>query len=72
MLYDLFDYQRDAAVAVLENLTRGGGEWRSGRHLSSFALSAVTGSGKTVIAAAVAQTVWDRMVGGSIPSTPTT
>lgn len=53
MLYDLFDYQRDAAVAVLENLTRGGGEWRSGRHLSSFALSAVTGSGKTVIAAAV-------------------
>ncbi|MGH9166206.1 MAG: DEAD/DEAH box helicase [Acidimicrobiales bacterium] len=53
MRYDLFDYQREAAVLVLKRLDVAGDLWASHDTRSSFALSAVTGSGKTVIAAAV-------------------
>lgn len=53
MRYDLLDYQRKAAVEVLQNLVRGRDDWERHRSLSSFALSAVTGAGKTVIATAV-------------------
>ena len=52
MRYELFDYQRDAAVGCVKNLIRGRRDWEDG-HRSSFALSAITGSGKTVIATAV-------------------
>jgi hypothetical protein len=53
MRYELRDYQRDAALEVLKRVRRGRRDWREDGERSSFALSAITGSGKTVIAAAV-------------------
>ena len=52
MRYELFDYQRQAAAGCLKNLVRGARDWAEG-YRSSFALSAITGAGKTVIATAV-------------------
>jgi hypothetical protein len=52
MRYELFDYQRQAAAGCLRNLVRGRRDWED-EHRSSFALSAITGAGKTVIATAV-------------------
>jgi type III restriction enzyme len=52
MRYELMDYQRSAAIDVLDRLERAKADWSSG-YRSSFALSAITGSGKTVIATAV-------------------
>ena len=51
MKYELFDYQRAAAMDCLGNLARARNDMHQGYH-SSFALSAITGSGKTVIATA--------------------
>lgn len=56
MRYELFDYQREAAVGCIKNLVRGRRDWNDG-HRSSFALSAITGAGKTVIATAVIEAV---------------
>jgi type III restriction enzyme len=53
MRYELIDYQREAAIIVLDRLRLGRELWASSRMPSSFALSAITGAGKTVIAAAV-------------------
>jgi type III restriction enzyme len=53
MRYELRDYQRDAAAEVLKRIRRGNHDWRELGERSSFALSAITGSGKTVIATAV-------------------
>jgi len=53
MRYELRDYQRDAALEVLKRVRRGRRDWRESGDRSSFALSAITGSGKTVIATAV-------------------
>lgn len=52
MKYELFDYQRAAAIECLDRLIRGRDDKDRG-YLSSFPLSAITGSGKTVIATAV-------------------
>ncbi len=52
MKYELFDYQRTAAMDCVDRLIRGRNDNDQG-YLSSFALSAITGSGKTVIATAV-------------------
>ena len=52
MRYELFEYQRQAALGCVKNLLRGRRDWEEG-HQSSFALSAITGAGKTVIATAV-------------------
>ncbi len=52
MKFELFDYQREAAVGCLEALKRAHHDLIGG-YRSSFALSAITGSGKTVIATAV-------------------
>src|SRR5215211_2776303 len=57
MRYDLLDYQREAAIGVLDNLVRGRDDWNRYRSLSSFALSAITGAGKTVIASAVIEAI---------------
>ncbi len=51
MRYELMDYQRTAAIDVLNRLGRARRDWTDGER-SSFALSAITGSGKTVIATA--------------------
>ncbi len=53
MRYDLIDYQRTAAVDVLQRLARAGRDWKEDRSPSAFALSAITGAGKTVVATAV-------------------
>ena len=52
MRYELRDYQRDAAIEILKRLRRSRRDLDEGDR-SSFALSAITGSGKTVIATAV-------------------
>jgi len=52
MRFELFDYQREAAVGCLDRLKRARHDLIGG-YRSSFALSAITGSGKTVIATAV-------------------
>lgn len=52
MRYELRDYQREAAIQLLRHLERSRRDLRDGER-SSFALSAITGSGKTVIATAV-------------------
>lgn len=51
MRYELIDYQRDAAIDVLNRLSRAKADWGNADR-SSFALSAITGAGKTVIATA--------------------
>jgi type III restriction enzyme len=53
MRYELIDYQRTAARLVVERLRLGRDLWSISKMASSFALSAITGAGKTVIAAAV-------------------
>ncbi|MGI8516365.1 MAG: DEAD/DEAH box helicase [Acidimicrobiia bacterium] len=53
MRYELFDYQREATIECLRRLARGRRDWTDDGERSAFALSAVTGSGKTVIATAV-------------------
>ncbi len=53
MRFELRDYQRDAALEILNRLRRGRRDWHEEGARSSFALSAITGSGKTVIATAV-------------------
>lgn len=53
MQYALKDYQADAVQEVLAKLTRCARDWHQDGALTSFALSSVTGSGKTVIAATV-------------------
>jgi type III restriction enzyme len=57
MKYDLFDYQREAAGQVLQSLARGRRDWDEYESLSAFALSAITGAGKTVIATAVIEAI---------------
>jgi Type III restriction enzyme, res subunit len=53
MRYELIDYQREAARIIVDRLRLGRDLWASSKMPSSFALSAITGAGKTVIAAAV-------------------
>lgn len=57
MRYDLFDYQRKAAVQVVDRLRRGRRDWNEGEHRSAFALDAIMGAGKTVIATAVIESL---------------
>ncbi|MCU1396489.1 MAG: type restriction endonuclease subunit [Ilumatobacteraceae bacterium] len=57
MRYALFDYQRDAALGCLNRLDRGRRDWHTYNSLSGFALSAITGAGKTVIATAVVEAI---------------
>ncbi|MCY3818866.1 MAG: DEAD/DEAH box helicase family protein [Gammaproteobacteria bacterium] len=51
MRYSLKDYQEDAVADVLDRLARARDDWRLGRP-GAFSLTATTGSGKTVMAAA--------------------
>ena len=53
----MFDYQREAAVGCLDRLRRARRDWSEDRSRSAFALSAITGAGKTVIATAVIEAV---------------
>ena len=53
MRYELRDYQRDAAAELIKRIQRSRTDLADHGDRSSFALSAITGSGKTVIATAV-------------------
>lgn len=53
MKFTLKDYQDAAVRAVLVNLGKARKRWREDRDRHAFSLSALTGAGKTVIAAAV-------------------
>lgn len=57
MGYDLFDYQREATRAILDRLRRSQRDLAEFQSPSAFALSAVTGAGKTVIATAVIEAI---------------
>jgi len=58
MRYELIDYQREAAIIVVDRLRMGRDLWTSSKMPSSFALSAITGAGKTVIAASVIEALF--------------
>jgi type III restriction enzyme len=58
MQYKLFDYQRKAATQVLQRIGWCRDDWATKHLPTSFALSAVTGSGKTVIATAVIEALF--------------
>jgi len=53
MKFTLKDYQEDAVREVLANLRRAYKSWHNDGEKTAFSLTAPTGSGKTVIAAAV-------------------
>lgn len=55
MMFTLRDYQRLAAADVISNLEQALETYRRRQRRSSFALSALTGAGKTVIATAVVE-----------------
>lgn len=59
MRYTLKDYQEDAVGDVLRNLADARDDWQRKRRLSSFSLAATTGAGKTVMAAAVIEALFD-------------
>lgn len=52
MKFTLKDYQREAVQDALNNLRKARRMWRSEADRTAFSLSAVTGAGKTVMAAA--------------------
>ena len=58
MRYELTDYQREATMAVLQRLRWGDEDWHTRHERSSFALSAITGAGKTVIATAAIEALF--------------
>lgn len=53
MKFTLKDYQSEAVVDVLDNLKKARKRWREDGDRHAFSLTAATGSGKTVMAAAV-------------------
>ncbi|WP_313355965.1 DEAD/DEAH box helicase family protein [Microbacterium sp.] len=58
MRFTLKDYQRDAVVQTLDNLTRARKLYVNDNAESSFSLTAVTGAGKTVMAAAAIESLF--------------
>ncbi|MGJ8670900.1 MAG: DEAD/DEAH box helicase [Oceanococcus sp.] len=59
MRYTLKDYQDDAVGDVLCNLADACDDWHRKNRISSFSLAATTGAGKTVMAAAVIEALFD-------------
>jgi hypothetical protein len=53
MKFTLWEYQADAVHEILSNLKKAKKDWHDGAYKSAFSLTAVTGAGKTVMAAAV-------------------
>lgn len=58
MKFTLKDYQDEAVLDVLTNLRKAARRWREDGDLNAFALSATTGAGKTVMAAAVLEALF--------------
>ena len=59
MRYSLKDYQEDAVADVLDRLARARDYWHRWKSRVAFSLTATTGSGKTVMAAAVIEALFD-------------
>src|SRR3546814_7138744 len=53
MKFTLKDYQDDAVAKVLDQLRKGRRRWHEEGERTAFSLTAATGAGKTVMAAAV-------------------
>lgn len=58
MKFTLKDYQQDAFIDVRDRLDKALIDWQSAGERSSFSLTAPTGAGKTVIAAAVIESLF--------------
>ena len=59
MRYALKDYQDDAVADVLNRLTTARENWHRYNYPGAFSLTATTGAGKTVMAAAVIEALFD-------------
>ena len=59
MRYTLKGYQEDAVADVLARLKRARADWRQWKSPVAFSLTATTGAGKTVMAAAVIEALFD-------------
>ena len=59
MRYTLKDYQNDAVADVLGHLVRARDDWHRWKSPVAFSLTATTGAGKTVMAAAVIEALFD-------------
>ena len=59
MRYTLKDYQDDAVADVLAHLARARDGWQRWKSAVAFSLTATTGAGKTVMAAAVIEALFD-------------
>ena len=59
MRYSLKDYQEDAVADVLDRLARARRDWRERISPGAFSLTATTGAGKTVMAAAVIEALFN-------------
>ena len=59
MRYTLKDYQNDAVADVLVHLARARNDWHQWQSPVAFSLTATTGAGKTVMAAAVIEALFD-------------
>lgn len=53
MKFTLKDYQKEAVIDVLDHLRKARKRWREDAERNAFSLTAATGAGKTVMAAAV-------------------
>jgi type III restriction enzyme len=58
MKFTLKDYQRDAVIQVLDNLERARKKYHDDDRETSFTLTATTGAGKTVMAAAAIESLF--------------
>ncbi|MDE0220646.1 MAG: DEAD/DEAH box helicase family protein [Spirochaetaceae bacterium] len=59
MRYTLKDYQNDSVADVIDRLKRARADWHRWRSPVAFSLTATTGAGKTVMAAAVIEALFD-------------
>ena len=59
MRYTLKDYQEDAVRDILRNLVDARDDWHRKDRAVAFSLTATTGAGKTVMAAAVIEALFD-------------
>src|SRR5690606_10874971 len=67
----LKDYQDDAVGDVLATLKKAARDWRQDRDTSAFSLTATTGAGKTVMAAAVIESLFDGNIEHNFEPDPT-
>ena len=69
--FKLKDYQEDAVAKVLRRLADARDDYRSKDRLVAFALSAITGAGKTVMASAVFEALFDGSEEFEVDADPT-